>query len=334
VALGGSLALTGVALFSKESAFAAVALLPCLLVLEARAFGADWRAAAVRARLAAPYLALALVVFGVRLVVLGRLGGTHDPSQVVGSSWQVLGAYTRDVIWFLAPLASSTHVIWLVLGAALVLGLALAGARLPRRQSALLLMGWLWIVAFGAFAMLLRIATVAWLAYFALPGVAIVWAAGFEGVVERLRGFAWRTAWPSSATSALLGVCLAGFAVGWLADSALVRRYDQWHVAGDVMQGYTDALTECVTSVPDISHVRLEGMPTALDDGQPETNQLGVTLFEDYTIQAALRLFFPQRDLTYTVWSRQTLHGPDADPHFACTSDSSRIILTATYAPE
>jgi len=65
--------------------------------------------------------------------------------------------------------------------------------------------------------------------------------------------------------------------------------------------------------------------------GQPETNQLGVTLFEDYTIQSALRLFFPHQDHTLTVWSRETLHSVGETASLACVSDTSRIYLVATY---
>jgi hypothetical protein len=332
-ALGGSYLLATVALFSKESAYVAIALLPFLLVLEARACGADWRRAVGNWKLAVPYFGIAIAAFAVRLLVLGRLGGDRDPGQAVGSPWQVLGAYTRDLIWSLSWAATSTHVVWLMLAGALLVGFALACIALPDRHAALALMGLLWIVAVGAFATLFRIATVAWLAYFALPGVAILWAAGLEGALLVVRrGPAWRaSAWTFVLSLGLLLV-LGVAGASWLANSALFRRYDQWQIAGDVMGQYTQALDSCIDAAPGLSRLDLEGVPSEFDDGRPDTGQLGVTLFQEYTIQAALRLLQPQRDLGFTMGSHQTLHGPGANLQLTCSADDSRILLTAKSA--
>jgi hypothetical protein len=335
LALAGSVVMAGIALLSKESAFVAVGLLPVLIAARAYADGADGRTATARCKLAAPYLAVAAVVFIVRFGVLGGLGGNvEDPEQkfIWDRYTQVLGAYTRDLTWSFSGLASSNREVWPVLAGVLLLGLGIASRYLPRRQGALALLGLSWLLGYALFAMLFRIATIGWLAYFALVGVAIVWAAGLEGAVDRVRegpGLG-RPRWRWITSVGLL-LTLGGLGLSWLATSALVRGYDQWQFAGDISRRYVDGLYQCAAASPAVGHVRLDGMPSILDDGQADTNQLGVTLFEDYTIHSALHLLFPQRDLTLTVWSRETLRDVHQDISLACASDPTRVYLVATY---
>ena len=338
LALSGSVLLVTIALLSKESAFVAVGLLPVLVAAQAYADGLAWRAAAARCKLIAPHIAVACVVFVIRYRVLGGLGGNvQDPNQEI--PWdrytQVLGAYTRDLTWSLSGLGSSTREIWPILSGVLLAGLGVGCACLPRRQAVLALIGLTWLLGFAVFSMVFRIATIGWLAYFALVGVAIVWAAGLEGAVERLRE---RFPHPHpgrrrlrQVTSALLLLALGGLGLSWFGMSSLVRSYSQWQFAGDISRRYVEGLNNCAAASPEVDHVRLDGMPSVLDDGQTDTSQLGVTLFEDYTIQAALRLLFPHRDLTLTVWSRETLLDVRKNISIACESDPTRIYLVATY---
>jgi len=329
-ALSASVVLAAIALLSKESAFAAVGLLPLLVAARACADGVGWRTALSRASIVAPYVAVAAAVFVVRYTVLGGMGGSADLSEDI--PWdrytQILGAYTRGLIWSFSGLASANHAVWPILAGGLLVGLGVASVYLPRRQAVLVLVGLGWLVSFGVFAMVFRVTTVGWLAYYALPGLAIVWAAGLEGALGRLRARGPKLRLVSA--TALL-VVLAGLGLSWLATSALVRGYDQWQFAGDVSRQYVDALTRCTAASPDVGHVRLDGMPSLVDDGQADTNQLGVTLFEGYTIEAALRLLFPHRELTLTVWSRETLRRVGQTFTLACESDSTRVYLVASY---
>lgn len=191
-------------------------------------------------------------------------------------------------------------------------------------------MALMWMTTIGVFAVLFHVATVGWLVYFALPGLAILLAAGVEGAAEGL----WHryAPWPRRLARIWLLVVLSGLAVVWLVTSPLIKSYRQWQIAGDASTRYLDALTACVAGAPDVPHVRLEEMPSLLDDGTAETNQMGVTMFEDYTIQSALRLLFPDRKLTFTVWSRHVLRGDDRNIGFACTAESQRVILSASYS--
>jgi hypothetical protein len=333
-----SVLLVTVALLSKESAFVTVGLLPVLVAGRAYANGVGWRTAVARCKIVVPYVAVACVVFIERYKVLNGLGGTvQNPNEKI--PWdrytQVLGAYTRDLIWSFSGMASSNREIWPILAGVLLVGLGVCSAYLPRRQAVVALMGLTWLLGFAVFSMIFRIMTIGWLAYFALVGLALVWAAGLEGAAERLReGFRRpraRPAWLPQATSALLLVTLAGLGLGWLATSALVHNYNQWQYAGDISRQYLDGLNSCAVATPEITHVRLDNMPSILDDGQADTNQLGVTLFEDYTIQSALRLFFPQQDHSLTVWSRETLRGVGENMSLACVTDPLRVWVVATY---
>jgi hypothetical protein len=284
-----------------------------------------------QSKVAVPHLIIAAVVFGVRLAVLGGLGGGTDPYQSIGSDLQILGAYTRNLVWSFAWVAPSTHAIWWEGAGLLVVGLSAGVRALPRRQSALAATGLTWITGIGVFAVIFHVATVGWIAYFALPGVAILWAAGLEGAVERvlLRASTW---WQPRIVCGLLLVGLSGLGASWLMTSPLVKSYRQWQVAGDVSTRYLDALNACVAGAPKVTHLRLEEMPSVLDDGSPETGQMGVTLFEDHTIQSALRLLFPERNLTFIVWSRRALRSENEEINFSCSTDGARVILSASYS--
>ena len=308
LALSGSVLLATIALLSKESAFVAVGLLPVLVGPERTPTASPGVPRLLAARLSRRTLRWrASCSSSATRCSAAWAEVSKIPSQEI--PWdrytQVLGAYTRDLTWSFSGMASSNREIWPILAGVLLVGLGAGSAYLPRRQAVVALMGLTWLLGFAVFAMVFRIMTIGWLAYFALVGLAFVWAAGLEGAVERLRsGF--RLTRPRL-TSALLLLALGGLGLSWFATSALVRTYSQWQFAGDISRQYVEGLNSCAAASPEVGHVRLDGMPSILDDGQADTNQLGVTLFEDYTIQAALRLLFPHRDLTLTVWSRETL---------------------------
>jgi hypothetical protein len=332
----GSIVLIGVALLSKESAFAALLMLPVLLVCARLARAAttpramhtgsallcEVRAALARPWLPLPMFALAGIVFVVRLAVLsGRLGGPADNAHLTVVDFdqysQTLGAFTRLLAWPIAWIASSTRQIWPLLAAAALLFLALTLPWQPSRQATIALSGTLWVVAFAIFVVVLKIATVAWLAYFALVGVALVFAAGLEGAVVAIR-----TAQASLARLAavLLLLGLSVYALVSMSASPLVRRYDQWHTAGDVIDRFAQALTQCVASTTRVTHVRLQAVPSTLDDGRVDSNLLGVTLIESYTVDAMLRVTYPGRDIGARIDSFETLRAGPQSLQFSCAA--------------
>lgn len=335
----GSLVLMALALLSKESAFAALALLPVVWAGADLARGAPVRDLPRRLTRLAPFGLVGVAVFGVRMAVLHGLGGAPDDSDLLYLDWdkysQILGAYTRDLLWPFAAFASSTREVWPRLAGLIAVGLLLSVPWLPRRDAAVGLVGLVWIATYAVFCMALKIGTIAWLAYFALVGVAFVFAAGLEGSIARLRagppgGGGWR-ALLTRLTSAGLLLGLGVYGASALGASALVRNYDQWQVAGDVYERYIDALTDCIGTDGQVTNVHLRALPSSMDDGRVETNLLGVTLLEDWTVDAALRLAFPARQLQLKVDSWGTLRGAADTLHFTCSRSGNTVEFTTTY---
>jgi hypothetical protein len=337
-----SLFLAAAALLSKESAFLAVTLLPLLLVCQALSRGDNVRRAVKNSMLAVPFLGLAAVLFAVRLQVLRGLGGMTDADlgYLDPNKYQILlGSYIRLLLWAFAGLAPSTREVWLRIGAAIVIWLMLTLVCLPRRQAVLATAGVVWLAAFAVFCSIFKIATLGWLAYFSLIGAAIVVAAGAEGVYRRLRGIrsfrpqprdGWRATIQAVGSTVLL-VGLLVFYVSSVSASALFHEYAQWQLAGDVEDRYMQTLSACVTAWPDVSYVDLERVPATFDDARPETGMLGVTLIEQYTAEAALRLAFPNRQLNVRVGSVATLHGGPGALRFSCVGHANGVEFDAIY---
>jgi hypothetical protein len=118
-----------------------------------------------------------------------------------------------------------------------------------------------------------------------------------------------------------------------LGASSLVRTYDQWQIAGDVTQRYSDALTKCLAEAPTAGQVNLTALPSSLDDGRVETSLLGVTLLEDWTIDSVLRLVVPERRLGLHVSSWGTVRGAADTLSFQCAGGRDAIDLTTLYRP-
>jgi hypothetical protein len=202
---------------------------------------------------------------------------------------------------------------------------------LPRRQAVAALAGTLWIVGFGVFCAVFKITTISWLAYFALVGVALLVASGLEGSTARLAAAARLPVHERTATL-VFASALAMFSISSLAASAVFRNYDQWRIAGEVSRRYSDEMSACLSSAPQATQLRLFGVPADYDDGRFENGLLGVTLLEDYTLRSAVQVLVPDRQLSVSVASFETLrHGPDT-LQFKCSMRSDRLELTTIYA--
>jgi hypothetical protein len=336
----GAGVLLGVALLSKESAFAAFVMLPMLVLAAALGRGESLRRACTRLRILVPFVGVAGVLFVVRWIILGGIGGIPDSPSLLAVDFdrygQTIGAYTRDLLWPFAWVATSTREVWRRVALALLIGLAATVLWLPRKQAVIFGAGVVWIVGFGVFCTVLRIATVAWLAYFGLIGVSLLFAAGLEGAVERLTTTAGRSGWRGALTRGASLSLVAGlgvFAASSLWSSALFREYDQWHVAGETLARYSQALNACINSAPEATRVNLIGLPSSFDDGRAETSLLGVTLLQDWTIESALKLAFPERRFTIHVSSSGTLRASPETLQFDCALVPAGVELTTIYPP-
>jgi hypothetical protein len=337
---GGAGVFLCIALLSKESAFAAFGLLPVLLVASAWGRGASPRQALSRLWILAPFVGLAGGLFLVRWSILGGLGGVIPSENLLLIDFdrygQIVGAYTRTLLWPFASLASSTREVWRIAAAALVAGLAIAMLWLPRRQAAVFGAGVLWVVTFGVFCTVLRIGTIAWLAYFGLIGIGLLYAAGIEGAVARLRQPRAEAPWHINlARGASIGLLLGlfGYALTSLSASALFRDYDQWRLAGATTNRFMQALTTCVAGAPDAKRVNFVSLPSGFDDGRIETSLLGVTLLEEWTVESAIRVAFPDRALVTHVSSVATVRGAPETLQFRCGLIQDGVELETVFRP-
>jgi hypothetical protein len=136
---------------------------------------------------------------------------------------------------------------------------------------------------------------------------------------------------PARVASGLLLLGLGVYVASALTASPAVRDYPQWRIAGDVTQRVSQALATCVAASAQATNVNLRALPSTFDDGQVETNLLGVTLLEDWTLEAALRLQFPSRRLQVRAASYETLRRPADSLRFDCASSGGALDFTTMY---
>jgi hypothetical protein len=323
-----------VGLFSKESAFAAVAMTPLLLLGAGIAEQRRFRNASGSLFVALPLFAVAVLVLGMRTRVLGGLGGhaqllNPDVEWLDPEKWiQILGAYTRYLIWAFASASPAPTEIWPRVGAEILFVLAVTLVWLPMRHAVLAAVGTLWVIGFGIFCAVLQIGTIGFVAYFGLVGLGLAFGSSLEGALYRLRcplrpGSALAPRSRAASLVLLTGLTIAG--ASWLWTGPLVRNYHQWQLSGDVNDLFLQALDQCVGSTPRATQLAMRGLPEDLDDGPEETRLLTVTLLEDYTVQSALRLAFPDREFSVVALSSQTLRTRRPDLAFACTASGESI---------
>jgi hypothetical protein len=187
-----SLGLACIALLSKESAFAAIAMLPILVAGRAYSRGRGPAESVRGARVTVPFIVVAALLFSLRLAVLGGLGGKSEvnlSSLDFDRYGQLIGSFFRELLWAWAGFAPSPREIWLRVAALTVVWLGLTLVWLPRHAAVLAAVGAIWIAGFAVFIAVFQIATLGWLAYFSLIGVALLLAAGLEGAVDQLHTF-------------------------------------------------------------------------------------------------------------------------------------------------
>jgi hypothetical protein len=309
-------------------------MLPVLLAARNVKRGFTFARVVRRLAWAVPFFAIAVGTFLTRLAVLRTMGGSREADPGSFDTYQYgifAGSFVRDLLFPFAGLAPATHHMWLQVTIALLIGLGLV-LFLPRGFAALALAGALWVIGFVVLCALFKIATMGWLAYFSLVGLALLIAAGIEGGLQRPDvATAGGLRFLSYGTRFVLLVGLAVFGLSSMWASPLVRGYDQWSVAGQLTDRYFAALRECAGSSPDVGNVNLEQVPGSLDDGRVDTSLLGVTLIEQYTADSALRAMFPTRNLRVHVGSRATFTGNLDKLDFSCERRPNGVELLARH---
>jgi hypothetical protein len=357
---GWSLVLFGAALLAKESAFAAIPLLPLILFaawsapeVPSRASASCAPAVATRldlrsyARALLPFIALGVVLFALRYAVLGTLGG-HASVDIFTTNFEqyrvMLDRYILFLFWPFHAWYPERTLGWFALVTIVValLGLALRYAEV--RTRVLVGVGLLWILGFGAFFILLRHIAGPWYMYYPLLGMALAVGAAADGLWLTLRRSA---SAPVSltlgggasarvlATSALAGLA-AIYAVGSFATSPLVQPWAEWHQAGQVMREYLAGIRDCTEGIPDGVAVTLWNSPALFDDGSDQSALLAATMIEGFTYDAYMHLIRPDQHFNLFIGQPLTYHSVPEDLQLSCDwagPDRRRVIATSAELP-
>lgn len=331
-----SLVLFGGSLLAKESAFAAIPLLP--LVLFAAWFTPQ---SSARPRLpaylrgVAPFVVLGMVLFAIRFAVLRTLGG-HAEVDIFSANFEeyrvMLNRYILFVFWPFHQFYPERTLGWVILVVTLVavLGLALRFAAI--RTRVLVGIGLAWVIGFGAFFILLRHIAGPWYMYYPLLGMALAVAAAAEGVWFTLRRRVRREMLASGALAALGGV----YTLASLLTSPLVRPYAEWHAAGTVMREYLAGIRACTDGIPNGVSVTLWNSPALFDDGSDESLLLSATMLEGFTYDAWVHLLWPDKHYNLFIGQPLTYRSAPPDLQLSCdwaTPDRRRVIATAASLP-
>lgn len=331
-----SLVLFAGSLLAKESAFAAIPLLP--LVLLAAWFTPESSARPrlhVYVRTMAPFVVLGIVLFLIRFAVLRTLGG-HADVDIFSANFEeyrvMLNRYILFVFWPFHQFYPERTLGWLILVVALAgtLGLALRFAAV--RTRVLVGVGLAWAIGFGAFFILLRHIAGPWYMYYPLLGMAIAVGAAAEGLWLCLRRRI-RAEMVATAALALLG---SVYALASLATSPLVRPYPEWQQAGLVMREYLGGIRACTDGIPNGVSVTLWNSPALFDDGSDESLLLSATMLEGFTYDAWMHLLWPDKHYNLFIGQPLTYRSAPPDLQLSCdwaSPDRRRVIATAASLP-
>jgi len=311
----GSLLLYGIALLSKESAFAALLLVPAVLACVGVAGGLGTPPARVAlVRRVIPYGVLTVVVFALRFAVLGSLGGYRGTSIATldTSAYRaVVTGFARFLLWPVGELFPRGSTAWAALLAVVLLALTAASSAMPTRPGSVVRVGCLWIAVFAVFYTVVKTLSGAWLAYFPLVGLALIAAGVVQALPSAIRALdsgdppgvrLWRGGAPL-----FVAAGLALFSLATLRSSPLMEAYPEWDAAHAITARYLAAAVECARSEPDLTVLTLTNVPNLLDYPDRASDLLAPTLVSDNTVQAALDAFLPSRSVAVVAESYGTV---------------------------
>jgi hypothetical protein len=331
-----ALVLFGAALLAKESAFAAIPLLPLLVFVAWFTPDTSTRAPlSAYVRRVLPFVVLGGVIFAMRYVVLGALGGHHDVDIFTPNFEEyrvMVDRYILFLFWPFRQLYPERTIGWASLVIAVLGVVALALKFTDARTRALVGVGLAWTVGFGAFFILLRHIAGPWYMYYPLLGMALAVGAAAEGVWWTLR----RRVRAEVLATAALGTLAAVYTVGSLATSPLVRPWAEWHQAGQVMREYLAGIQMCTADIPSGVSVTLWNSPALYDDGSDESELLAATMLEGFTYGAYMDLIRPSQQFSLYIGQPLTYHSVPPDLQMSCDwggPDRRRVVATSSSLP-
>jgi len=332
-----SVTLFAASLLAKESAFGAVLLLPFVLyAAQFVRYGPRSEHPHVYVRALMPYALVAGVIFVVRYAVLGGLGGHHDV-DVLSLNFEdyrvMLDRYIFFLFWPFRHAYPEHTPGWAALLVALVAAVAVALTQLRESSRVLVGLGLLWAAGFGAFFVLLHHLAGPWYLYYPLLGIGLVVGASADAAWTSLQG---RAVPRERLASAALAVVALVYTAASLATSPLVRPYDEWHVAGQIMHRYLSGIQTCTDGLPSETSVTLWNSPRLFDDGSDESSLLLASMIEGFTYDAYTRLFRPGQHFNLFIGQPVTYRSLPADLEVSCGWGGPtlrRVIATSSGLP-
>jgi hypothetical protein len=285
------------AIASKESGFAAPLLVVATTWLFAPRASSFWVSVVEALRESAPTIAVAALMLGLRLAVLGGLGGHQDELSLLGA----LAAVPRialDLVLGVAlvPMARNP-VAW----AALIAGLGLAVVRLSKlpRAEAVPELRIVSLAAIWVGVLSLTYASASWVGawYYMIPavGIEILLATLLCASVARtLDASLARTLRLVSAASALA----IAFVVAWQGSySPAFHRYSEWERATQVARDFETRLAARIEASAPGDVIDAPPLPMWAAPYQGVPGIEGAAVLSDYSVQAWAELVFPERQI-------------------------------------
>jgi hypothetical protein len=134
----------------------------------------------------------------------------------------------------------------------------------------------------------------------------------------------------------LLGAAALVYTIGCLLASPLVRPFNQWHAAGEVMRRYRLGIQMCTDGLPSEISVTLWNAPKVFDDGTDESYLLFGSMIEGFTYDAYMRLIRPGEHFRLFIGQPVTYRDLPADLDISCGwggPDRRRVVATSAELP-
>jgi hypothetical protein len=284
---------------------------------------------------AVAWLGVSLVLLGWRLHVLGEIGGYSRHFAPLFDLDVALNDILRNLLWpFRAVLQTTLRAWFNEIGlAVLVAGLPILLVRRPARAT--LLLGWLWLIAFGVFQGLSH-SQAPWHTYFTVGGLAFLAAGVFDGVFSAtLAAWVPRHLLLRLPARAVLGGCLAGalvFQVAAMRESVLMTSYSAWHITGELGRMYLASIEPCVAGAPPGRQVLLNHFPYGLDDSSDQYVLVQAGVFASYALGPAVYLNFGRTDLSFLESGEgATFHALPSRATSTCTDANGVWYIETAY---
>jgi hypothetical protein len=292
-----SVVLFGLSLGAKETSFGAVLILPFIVFV---APSDKPKTIRTYVTVLAPYVGMAILLFALRYIALGSIGGHRDIDLTpdAGRYRLILDEYVTQLFWPFRSFYPERTVGWAVLVALALPLIVVAIACLPKRERIIAALGAIWVIAFGLFIVVTQHKPGPWYMYYPLPGLALLIGAFAQRASSLLPAFRARSIAPAAVT-ALSAVYLAGLVV----KTPIPWSYGMWSAASNVETTFREGAVACAAETPDGGKMEVNGAPYLLEQHDGDADLLSITWFQEFTVDSAVKLAYPDKHVAIVVWS-------------------------------